>query len=696
MAIRRVATPEGAKYYGVPIGTPITASLKKAMERIKGPEPAQATSRSKALAQQKKSDDTNSRGVSKYSYEWNATKLAEARSAINNDPIALPAVLQLMTDLDKGEKRLRAQAQAEQNNQWTSTRDTFAPYNMDPSSLDRPDESANDLAVADRMATARRQLADVYQLGGKSEATAGSPAAGRLPGVRTDMANLAARVTEDGFSIHPITGQSPTTGFMVSLPPEYGRVIPLSDFTSERGPQIVADYLMQVRQYLNDNAVLGGTRLPEGDQTSELNIYAGAWVQDGQVFLDTSQQVDSRQDAVTLGKRRNQIAIYDVVAGQSIEVGGTGGIGSGDKEAPSGGAEPEAARAGPESSAGSGPEREADQPVPTGQSGADVRSGDSGRRSEDRGDDSGAGGDSPSGEGSASSAEVEPRSSSVLPNRLGMGDGVRVGDRDFADMEKGSGGGHLLGRLASGEPIFTAERQKFHDDLVETLLAGIEPSGEQPHAVMLGGGPASGKSHALKAGSLTEVPDKQHAVFINPDDIKELIPEAAEKLKNLKAGADPKGPDGDWANFAHEESSYIAKRVQKAAAERGLDIVLDGTGDTSESSVSKKVAKLRELGYRVDARYVTVPTEVALQRAEVRRQKTGRMVRPSVLRNTHASVSQVLPAVADLFDSAELVDAEGDPKLIAHWINGQLQVDDQEKWDAFLAKASDTVEEVAA
>lgn len=41
--MRRVATPEGSRFYGLPIGAPISGSLRRKVARLKGPEPTGAT-----------------------------------------------------------------------------------------------------------------------------------------------------------------------------------------------------------------------------------------------------------------------------------------------------------------------------------------------------------------------------------------------------------------------------------------------------------------------------------------------------------------------------------------------------------------------------------------------------------------------------------------------------------------------------
>lgn len=244
-------------------------------------------------------------------------------------------------------------------------------------------------------------------------------------------------------------------------------------------------------------------------------------------------------------------------------------------------------------------------------------------------------------------------------------------------LKKGSASKYLL---ADGS--FTPERQALHDKIVEDAVKDIPPAQGTPRFFMLGGGPASGKSMALASGAIgDDVPNADEAVFINADDIKTLLPEGAEML----ADGNP-----DWAAYTHEESSYLAKRIQAAAIERKQDFVLDGTGDNSPQSVLAKINAARDQGYEVDSVYVTCDTDTAVQRANDRGDQTGRYVAEPIVRATHRAVSEVYPQVAKEFDHTELVDTNGgSPRLIARGTRGNdLDILDPLAYQAFLDKAN--------
>ena len=205
------------------------------------------------------------------------------------------------------------------------------------------------------------------------------------------------------------------------------------------------------------------------------------------------------------------------------------------------------------------------------------------------------------------------------------------------------------------------------------------PVGRPPVIHILGGGPASGKSTMLKKGGLTISPG---SVEINPDEIKEQIPEYEELLN---AGSK------DAARFTHDESSALSKVALEVAQDRGLDIVLDGTGDGSLKDLAKKLDRARELGYRVVGHYASNSLENARFGANERYKNTGRFVPDEIVAETHAKVSQVFPQAIKqgMFDEAQLYDTNilGEPrKVLSYTKAGGTTVHEQGLWEDFLEK----------
>lgn len=246
-------------------------------------------------------------------------------------------------------------------------------------------------------------------------------------------------------------------------------------------------------------------------------------------------------------------------------------------------------------------------------------------------------------------------------------------------------GDHSLKDHLDQEGKLLPERESLHNEIVNKHFEAVEKPDGQPTFYMMGGGPASGKSGVLNSGQV-EVPDKFDGVHVNSDDIKREIP---EYQKGVEAG------NLDAANYAHEESSALAKRVMSTGMENGYNVVLDGTGDGSVRSVMSKIEEARAKGMKVEGYYVTCPTQIAVDRNQARAndpKEKGRLVREEIVRATHKKVSQILPQVAKHFDRVQLYDS-GDgfpPKLIAEGGGGKdLTILDAKRYDAFLRKADE-------
>ena len=250
---------------------------------------------------------------------------------------------------------------------------------------------------------------------------------------------------------------------------------------------------------------------------------------------------------------------------------------------------------------------------------------------------------------------------------------------------------HHLESDGQGGYKLTAERQALHDEIIAKATAGI-PSQENSTFYMLGGGPASGKSSAIKSGSIT-VPDKTQAVQINADDVKGELPEF-ERMRM----SDDNSDFFNGASFAHEESSLLAKDIQSKAFSLNQDVVLDGTGDSSINKLTGKINEAKSAGYAVHGIYLTVPTDVAISRSFERSLGSGerRFVPPSIVAATHASVSDTfVDAISKngLFDKLDLWDSNvpfGSKSNHIGTLNadGSFAVLDDAKWQEFKAKGN--------
>lgn len=127
-----------------------------------------------------------------------------------------------------------------------------------------------------------------------------TPSRESTPSVEWLAEGLAARLSlpDGGFTIHARTREEPTTGFAVAVRPHLSKVLPVAEVTAE----VLARYIRRVSAF-RDLSV-GGWHDPET----------------GLVHLDLSVVVQGIELAFAIGRDKQQLAIFDLAAGQSIPV----------------------------------------------------------------------------------------------------------------------------------------------------------------------------------------------------------------------------------------------------------------------------------------------------------------------------------------------------------------------------------------
>lgn len=106
-----------------------------------------------------------------------------------------------------------------------------------------------------------------------------------------------------GASFNLLTGEyNPKSGYMVATS-GHEVVIPLKQFHNAS----LAGYIAEKSAIL-----LSGI--------SNTSLFLGAWVDGDKVYLDISEKVEDRQDAVKIGIERKQLAIWDNANGKEIRL----------------------------------------------------------------------------------------------------------------------------------------------------------------------------------------------------------------------------------------------------------------------------------------------------------------------------------------------------------------------------------------
>lgn len=243
--------------------------------------------------------------------------------------------------------------------------------------------------------------------------------------------------------------------------------------------------------------------------------------------------------------------------------------------------------------------------------------------------------------------------------------------------------GHGLPSKGYEEWQYSEARLKLHDTLVEALLAGHKPQ-ETPHVLFMAGGPASGKTTLLKLNPWLKPPD---AVMIDADEIKKFLGEYNEMID---------AHDRYAATAAHSESGDIAEKAVQEAIRRKLNLVIDGTGNHETGAFEKNLNRMKNEGYLVDVKYMTIPTEEAvLGNLDRMADPTsdGRFVPIPKVRDLHARVSRRFPAIAKLpfLNSLEVYGQDGHLATLGD--DDQMDVLHQKGYAGFLDQAKEISDE---
>lgn len=235
-------------------------------------------------------------------------------------------------------------------------------------------------------------------------------------------------------------------------------------------------------------------------------------------------------------------------------------------------------------------------------------------------------------------------------------------------------------KLYSINGIYTEERRALHDKIIRHFTD--QEGTKEGKVYMLGGASANGKSTLTESGFL---PHPKKSIVVDPDAIKAMIPEYNKMLYDTNPAVRK-----ETANFTHEESSYLGKRIQEDLKRQGKDYVLDGVNDGEYQKLEKKIGLIKEGGISIRADYCTLDTELSVKLAEARGIKTGRVIPSDVILDYNRDVSLLVPEIVKtgVIDEFYLWDTNinGKPRLILSQINGALKIEDQALYERFLKK----------
>lgn len=230
--------------------------------------------------------------------------------------------------------------------------------------------------------------------------------------------------------------------------------------------------------------------------------------------------------------------------------------------------------------------------------------------------------------------------------------------------------------FSNGE--YSEDRKKLHDEIVKMFISdrGVNPEVNNSEAILMCGGSGTGKSRVIE-----KIIGSNGYVLVDPDKIKELLPEYAKAKGEGKPEA---------ADIVHEESSDIALLLLKSSIKDELPLIYDGT----MKNIDKYNGTLRDLkskGYTIQIVAVDASVEVAYDRAKKRYMESGRVVEREVVENSNHLVARAFQALRDKVDMYIVLENSSnnsDPEIIAYKDPYKEEVvENSESYRVFLRKA---------
>lgn len=213
-----------------------------------------------------------------------------------------------------------------------------------------------------------------------------------------------------------------------------------------------------------------------------------------------------------------------------------------------------------------------------------------------------------------------------------------------------------------------------HRPIIDKFLSesDVPPKDKKPMCFLYGGGSGSGKSTVL--GKTVEPLIQEIGLKmakVDCDSIKEMLPEY-EMMRQQD--------DSTWAGRTHRESSDITNEVIDTIIKSGKCFQYDGTM-SDFSKYQGLIKKLKDYGYEVHIVGVTIPTELAKERAKSR----SRQIDDYIFEKTHKGFAKEFLNICSLegVDSFTLYDnSEAEPRIILD----DKDIYDDNLFDEFLEK----------
>lgn len=210
-------------------------------------------------------------------------------------------------------------------------------------------------------------------------------------------------------------------------------------------------------------------------------------------------------------------------------------------------------------------------------------------------------------------------------------------------------------------------KDALHNSITKLMTEGVAPvkTTETPEALLMMGGPGSGKSSIIQ--TVMDPRELKNMVVADPDAIKNMLP-------SYQAGV-AKG-DKDIAAKTHAESKKINSSVVDQTIISRRNLLYDATG-ANKKEYSDLIQKLKTAGYQIYLVLANLNVEEGVKRVKARAQVTGRSVPENIVRSVYRQVPSNFMSLVSQVHQAYVFDNSGkQPKLVWSTMDG-TQLDKQ-------------------
>lgn len=230
---------------------------------------------------------------------------------------------------------------------------------------------------------------------------------------------------------------------------------------------------------------------------------------------------------------------------------------------------------------------------------------------------------------------------------------------------------------AAGEPFDTADkyatmdgwkfqyipiRQALHERIIgQRMLQGSKS--DAPRIIFTAGPFGAGKSVAIGALRRAGIVDTSEFLWIDPDALKEEIPEYDEFKKANPLNA---------ATLVHKESGHIQEQLLERALKEGKNIIVDGSlsGKGWWSHEFKRI-RTQYPKYSLSIVYVNADEKTIRERIEDRGRKTGRFIPEELVKKNIQAVTESVAELKKLTDTTVEITNDLNPRIASYYKDGK-------------------------